>query len=68
MEFTKETIEEFEKIIGKSLKEDQDRRRKTNTLISVNQIMESYIGLLEEKLKVIIQEKNLWKESANKHQ
>lgn len=68
MEFTKETIIEFEIITSEALINVAEDRLKPDTLTTSIERLKDYVGLLENNLKVIIQEKNKWKETANKHQ
>ena len=70
MEFTKETIEEFENILHKSV-DDARKKFESKNMFEKHkefEILKSYLANLEEQLKVNIEEKNQWKNKAIKLQ
>lgn len=70
MEFTKETIEEFENILHKSVDDARKKVEYKNMFEKHKEfeILKSYLANLEEQLKVNIEEKNQWKNKAIKLQ
>lgn len=67
MEFSKETINEFlifdEELFNESIKFAKRQIKENSEAVYDVETLKYYIGKLQEKLKITIEEKNKWKEN-----